>query len=78
MRINADPTSPHYWANHFRSDPEIYFDGKQVDIDYVVEADDETGEIEQVKMNGAQPIYAGGRYISEFLTGKVEIRGERI
>lgn len=39
-----------------------------------MEADDETGTVEVMQMNGAYPVYAGGRFLTKTLTGKVEIR----
>ncbi len=73
MRVSSQPDSPLYWKKHFRQDPEILLDGNP--IANVLEADDEAGEVVVIKHNGAYPIFAGGRYITETLTGTVEIKG---
>lgn len=76
MRITADPRSPDYWARHFRFEPEVFFDGKLFEGEYI-EADETAGTITTIKMNGAYPVYAGGQYLTETLTGTVEIRGQQ-
>lgn len=73
MRVSSQPDSPLFWKKLFREDPEILLDG--VPIANVLEADDKTGEVIVIKHNGAYPIFAGGRYITETKTGKVTIKG---
>jgi hypothetical protein len=78
VKVTTDSDSALYWARQFRFSPDIYLDGKVVDHDYILEADEEAGTVIVAKMNGSSPCFAGGRYLTETLTGTVEIRGEAI
>lgn len=76
MKISADIKSPDHWAlsGDFTVPPEILLDGKLVERE-IVEADDEAGTVTVVIMSSPNtPAYAGGKLLTEILTGKVEIR----
>lgn len=75
MKITANH-GPNHWAFFFRNPPEIFLDDEPVAE--VLEADDEVGYTISLKMNGAYPVHAGGEYLTEKKTGKVEIRGDRL
>lgn len=75
MRISGLRDDPDFWRERFPDAEygvEIYLDGSPVE--HVLAADDEAGTVEVIQYNGAYPIYAGGRYITKTLTGKVEIK----
>lgn len=73
MRISSESKSPYFWMKEFPNGVEIFLDGEPVD--HVLEADDEAGTVEVIQHNGAYPIFAGGVYLTETKTGKVEIKG---
>lgn len=75
MKISVEQKSEDFWINKFpgaQHGIEIFLDGSPVE--HVYEADDEAGTVKVIKHNGAYPIFAGGVYVTETLTGKVEIR----
>ena len=75
MKISVEKEHPDFWIPKFpdaKHGIEIFLDGSPVE--HVYEADDEAGTVKVIKHNGAYPIFAGGRYVTETLTGKVEIR----
>ena len=78
MRVTTDSDSALHWARHFRLSPEILLNGRVVEHDYILEADEEAGTITVAKMNGSSPCFAGGKYLTETLTGKVEIKGDKL
>lgn len=74
MKISAAIKSPDHWAHQFPDPPEIFLDGVLVERE-VTEADEEAGTVTVIIMSSPNtPAYAGGRLLTEVLTGKVEIR----
>lgn len=73
MRISADSDHDDYWKRLFTSEPSIKLDG--VEVDNVDMADDEEGWVRVLIMNGAYPVYANGKYLTEMKHGVVEITG---
>lgn len=76
MKIDTESNSEFYWGRTFRNAPDIYLDGQEVQHPYILAADAEAGTVTVAKMNGSAPCFAGGRYITETLTGTVEINGD--
>lgn len=63
------------WQDTFSTRPTILLDG--VEVTEVLEADDHEGTVKKyLTTETGTPIYAGGQYLTEVLTGVVEIIGE--
>lgn len=77
MRVSSESNDPDHWGKIFLDVPDIYLNGES--IDHAVEADEEKGVVivYQTNATGA-PIYAGGQFLTNTLTGKVEIKGRKI